>query len=851
MTNAQNCSIFQKRYNYESSPRSAPAFTYPACARPLAASRLALYIRDMKPANPPLGPCQRLTRRDLIRYEHDLRDALGRFLSFQGSTLYFPDAARPAPSDMPGSDGRPVHLPRERRLLLPLVQDGEVLGVFVAKGVRLRAPVGTLAMLPAAAELALAGLALKKAQALDPLTGLSNAHAFSLALGREIFAAQNCLMPQASACMDPGLASHSGRLGLIMLDLDRYTALLDRLGQDAADRLLQAVASAARAACPEQVAAARLADDRFAFLWPGGSAKDCLALADTLRRRVAKLDPDGLPEPVSLTASLGIALFPQDLSGQQTVLPPRDMARVLAAKAQRALATAKDMGRDRVFTFAKILEEGGRVLETLPLSRFTLNLGRDVDAREGSRFLVWSTRFSGGAGYTAGDGRRLAGEYPAMHKGEAVIIEVQDDLAFAEVLHLADAAWHIEPGDRLTLLDDDAPSPEGASEGAPQKDPLTGLYGYRDFLAFLASERAAADLFSLTMVRLVDHQGRLVAGPRKQTDALIKKLAALAAQILGEEATGGRYSLGSLCWFVPGLGGVEARARFEELTSAARERLDLGLACGIAPWPCLSFSRADALDNARKALDHALLLPVPQVALFDSVSLNISADRHFSQGDIYAAMEEYKLSLLADETNTLSRNSLAVCHARLGRPEQALPLFKQVFTQDPGDLSALYNYGTTCLRLGDPRHAESAFKRCLKLEPEHVFSLVRLGQIAESQGKLAKARTFYAKAAALPRGEAVACRHLARLALAMGKADEARELLHTAITHNPQDAQSLHLMARIYLDGGQDPEIAASLAGQAAALRPRKAHWELYARALVAAGRPEEGEQARRRAEAM
>ena len=107
---------------------------------------------------------------------------------------------------MPGSDGKPVHLAKERRLLLPLVQDGAVLGVFVAKGVRLRAPAGTLAVLPAAAELCLANLVLKKTQELDPLTGLANAHAFSLALGREIEAAQNCLMPQASACMDPGLS---------------------------------------------------------------------------------------------------------------------------------------------------------------------------------------------------------------------------------------------------------------------------------------------------------------------------------------------------------------------------------------------------------------------------------------------------------------------------------------------------------------------------------------------------------------------------------------------------------------------------------------------------------------------
>ena len=788
----------------------------------------------------------RLTRRDLIRHEARVREMLADFLHFGSSALFFPDAAKAVLPDMPGADGLPVHLSKERRLLLPLVQDGAVLAVFVAKGVRIRAPKGTLALLPAAARLVLRSLSLLKERELDPLTGLLHGHVFEQALAREIEAAQSCLSPAASGCVDPGLAASTGRLGVVLLDLDHYTAHLSRLGQDAADRLLSAVAEAVRAVCPEQVAAARLGDDRFAFLWPGASAKDCQGLAEDLRAALARLRLKGLPEPVSLTACAGYALFPQDLSGPQTVLPPRDMARVLAGKARRAVSTAKELGRDRALAFSRIVEEGGRVLESLPLSRFSMNLGREVDIREGLRFLVWSPRFDEARGLTTTDGRRLIAEYPTMYKGEAVVIEVQDDLAFAEVLHLADSAWPIEAGDRLTLLDEHAPPPEGAADGAGQRDMLTGLYGYRDFLAFVAAERGRFERFAVVLARLTGQGGRSVAASRKQADALLRKFAAMAAKALGETATGGRYSLDSLAWFVPDRDPGELRAAFAELAGAARERLEVELAVGIAPWPFLAFSRADALDNARKALDHALLLPAPQVALFDSVSLNIAADRLFTQGDTYAAIEEYKLSLLADEDNTLSRNSLAVCLARLGRLEQALPLFRQVFATDPGDISAIYNYGTTCLRLSDPKEAEKAFRRCLKIEPEHVFSLIRLGQIAESQGKAAKARGHYAKAAAAPGGEGLASRHLARLALAAGRLDEARELLHRAITHTPQDAHSIHLMARVYLDQGQDPEIAASLAGQAAALKPRRSFHELHAEALEAAGRAAEAGAVRR-----
>lgn len=52
-------------------------------------------------------------------------------------------------------------------------------------------------------------------------------------------------------------------------------------------------------------------------------------------------------------------------------------------------------------------------------------------------------------------------------------------------------------------------------------------------------------------------------------------------------------------------------------------------------------------------------------------------------------------------------------------------------------------------------------------------------------------------------------------------------------------------MARIYLDGGEDPEIAEVLARQAAALRPDfKGAWLQLARALEACGKKQDAHQA-------
>ncbi|MFW6005424.1 MAG: tetratricopeptide repeat protein, partial [Desulfonatronovibrionaceae bacterium] len=61
------------------------------------------------------------------------------------------------------------------------------------------------------------------------------------------------------------------------------------------------------------------------------------------------------------------------------------------------------------------------------------------------------------------------------------------------------------------------------------------------------------------------------------------------------------------------------------------------------------------------------MLSFPHVACFDSLTLTVSADRLFTQGDLFRAMEEYELALADDDSNILARNSLAICYGRLGR----------------------------------------------------------------------------------------------------------------------------------------------------------------------------------------
>ena len=73
-----------------------------------------------------------LSRQDLIELEHALKDGIHEFLPFVSYSLFFPRQGEACPALSYDHAGR--------ELLLPLVLQGETLGVFVARGVRLGAP---------------------------------------------------------------------------------------------------------------------------------------------------------------------------------------------------------------------------------------------------------------------------------------------------------------------------------------------------------------------------------------------------------------------------------------------------------------------------------------------------------------------------------------------------------------------------------------------------------------------------------------------------------------------------------------------------------------------------------------
>ncbi|NJB68928.1 tetratricopeptide (TPR) repeat protein/GGDEF domain-containing protein [Desulfobaculum xiamenense] len=797
----------------------------------------ARYAPDMSAHTsllPDNGPA--LDRRDLISFEHLLQKEIAAFLPFTSYSLFFPRSLDGGGAWEGLRSGMAVHLPEEEKVFLPLVLDERMLGVFAARGVKIEDSPSLASSLAAMAGMCMQKLQLYKASITDPLTGLANAAHFLRTLGDEVSALRDCMVPGSGSCMRGDSSGPAGGfcvMHILLADMHRWQ---DRYGYAFGDRAIAAAASVVSKALPEDALAARLSDDSLAVLWPGAAADAGRKLANRLAARLETftITDTVLDQELALSALVGVVHYPVDMTDRALHQPVREQAGALTAKATRAAQRAL---RGKALGFGQIVQEGGRVREVLPLNRLTINLGRNVGAAEGQRFLVWSDDHGGGP------------DTAPMCKGEVLLMEIRPDSALADIMHLSDPAWTIAAGDRLTLAPEAECARFARADDGPHRDMLTGQLLYADFQEAFASARDGLERFSLVLVRLPDQNGD---DAQVRTEAHLRDVSATCASVFGPRAVGGRFSIGSVIWFLPDITGRKAASLCRAVRKRLERSIDTPPAFGVATFPYLTFSRADTLDNVRKALDYAQLLPAPSIALTDSVALNISADRMFAQGRLYDAIEEYKLSLLADRTNAVARNSLGICLARAGELSQAKRQFRTVFTNDPTDLFAHYNYGYACQKMKQYDDARDAYEQCLRLDPKHIFSHVRLGELLQREGRFDDARERYTRAAAIRGGEGLTRRYLARLALAQGRADEAREHLHQALIHDPKDAVSLHLMARLYLDNGEDPQVAESLARQSAALVPQQpAFWKELARALTAQGRTEEAHEALARAEAL
>jgi diguanylate cyclase len=166
---------------------------------------------------------------------------------------------------------------------------------------------------------------------MDSLTGLANRRAFDQHLA-------TCLAEANTP------ARRYQRPCLLIADIDHFKRINDTYGHPHGDEVLRAIGAILKDATPEDCRAARIGGEEFAVLVPTRSLSEARILAETLRVRVAaarvpRQTPDAATTRVTL--SLGLTLF-----------QPGETGAAFMERADQALYTSKDSGRDRVTVLA-------------------------------------------------------------------------------------------------------------------------------------------------------------------------------------------------------------------------------------------------------------------------------------------------------------------------------------------------------------------------------------------------------------------------------------------------------------------------------------------------------------------
>lgn len=212
----------------------------------------------------------------------------------------------------------------------PLLVGGEVIGAVLAShsGDLLDADLRRItdSVTQAAPVLAnLRNLAIAEHRAMtDGLTGLPNQRAATEALLR--------MAAQSSRTLRP--------LAAILLDLDRFKHINDTYGHGQGDEVLAAVGAVLRTSVRGSDFVGRYGGEEFLVLLPDTDREGAAKVAETIRVAIQSVRVESVRREI--TASLGIAVLPDDAGDAST----------LTRKADHALYAAKTAGRNMVVTTA-------------------------------------------------------------------------------------------------------------------------------------------------------------------------------------------------------------------------------------------------------------------------------------------------------------------------------------------------------------------------------------------------------------------------------------------------------------------------------------------------------------------
>ncbi len=756
-----------------------------------------------------------LQAEDILTYENYLKSQLSNLISFCSGHIFFP---RELPHDMRDRNNQyhSIYHPEGKELLIPLVYQNQFLGIFLLQGVVLDDHKSALSWLDKGVKICLENLVLHKSQGLDTLTHLSNKEAFLTFLTEKIEKIIQSIHPSDHVYMPILSNDCNSNFSLIFFAINNFSKINKNYGYSFGDHILRTIACLIKGFCPQYQPIGRFGIDTFILFLSGMGKSRSIDFGERLRTYLLKqrYECPWAWEKIQVPIRMACISYPQDLSGNQLSAKPYEQVHYLLDNGYRALNKVKKQGLSRTLAYSQILQFGGRVKHFFPPNRVLINLGKRDKASEGQLFAI----FSSGKKPAPDTSHDWHSDY---FKGEIMLTRVYPESSIGELLFLEDPAKKIEKNDILYYLQHKSESkPDQPFSDQTKHNHKTDshLLPLPLFMQNWQINRRSVDIFSLLICRIKKEGPKL--SNKDQSYKLVQDIGHQFQNNLPEDNLMGEYGTRSFILYVPSIDPDKVKKQTKKIYNNLARKDQKSLAIGLAFYPCLNFSKEDTLTNCRKALEHALLLSVPKIAVFNSVSITISADRCFTDNNLTEAIEEYKLALVLNQANTLARNSLGVCYAQLGQLEKALLEFSKVINFESDNFRALYNYGYVNMKLKEYEQAKSCFKNCLQIMPDHLFSLLRLGQIAEEEKNIPLAKDYYSQALSFEHGKKYAYRFLGKVSLEEGRKDQCRDYLHQALVHNPEDSYAMYLLAQLYYMEGENLEIAESLAKKSLSLNP-------------------------------
>jgi diguanylate cyclase (GGDEF)-like protein len=166
----------------------------------------------------------------------------------------------------------------------------------------------------------------------DPLTGLYNRRPLEESLHREILRARR----------------GGTTVGLMAIDLDRFKQVNDTLGHDAGDAVLRTIARELMACVREEDIVCRSGGEEFVVILPGTGEYALRERAELVRRTIEREAIPTFGNPLSVTVSIGLALFPGHGATTGALMRAADAALYDAKRAGRNCIVMADAQGDQL-----------------------------------------------------------------------------------------------------------------------------------------------------------------------------------------------------------------------------------------------------------------------------------------------------------------------------------------------------------------------------------------------------------------------------------------------------------------------------------------------------------------------